>query len=1053
MHRFSKLILSVALVAAALVVVPAPAGAVAPYIVTISNDATTPESFTETITLTVSLDSESDGLPIPLSITGSATPDVDYTSTATTEVVVPLGEFETEVEFAILDDDDAIEGDETIVVATDVSSDRVTQTDTVTITIDDNPRIHVKSVPDSIIEGDTGDVVLERRGRDGGTIRGSVSVVGGAAQVEGQSALGPFQAVSWGLSEQGDRSVTVRPNDDGVYGGDTSVQILVEAENQTQVTGGDRFDIDVRDDESQVRFTIDSVDANEGGSPVVVEVERLGFDGAITVPLAITADTATEGDDYRQPLETPFAITWNDGETGVKSAPAIPLLDEVFDGNADERFDVGFGTLPLGVDAGDPASVEVTILNAANDAPTAVDDPVGPVDAQSPTVIDVLDNDNDVNGHQISLVPSSGSSSGGSYECTAGVDGTCTFTPFVGFRGPTSFTYDITDRDQTSTATVSLVVGDGNVVCSVIGTAGDDDLTGDDQDETLCGLGGADTLAGEGGADTLLGGPDDDTLIISGADSLDGGEGDDLAVLTLGDDRDEVEVRDGEIVVNGEIVSFTGIERLQIDLGDGNDSIDVTPSSVAIDIVGGGRFDRLTYNSAGRDNVVESSDSIEADGVAPVTFTGIEVIETDDRRFVGTSGADDIRVNGISQDLIIDLLDSGDLLTVTFGALNGLLTVQDTGASGTDELVIVNDDSSSEILVTSSSVVIGEEQVNHDGIELVDVLGTGGDDTITVEAEGLAAAASTPIVVVDGGTGTDTLIVDAGTRDASVDLNGGVVNVDGKAPISFTRVEFVQVRSSSTPIPVTPTSGYWMLERNGELYEFGAAAALEAVPVNGDAVDLAPTADGGGVWVLDSRGGVYARGTATFFGSAVDVALDAGETFEAIVATPSGQGYWIFTSIGRVLVFGDAVDHGDLLALTLNGAIIDAAVTVSGNGYWMLGSDGGVFSFGDAEFYGSTGDIQLTQPAVGLVPDPDGVGYWFVASDGGVFAYQAAFLGSQGSQPLNQPVQGMIPYGNGYLLVAADGGVFVYSDLPFVGSLGATPPANPILGIAATVTP
>jgi hypothetical protein len=43
----------------------------------------------------------------------------------------------------------------------------------------------------------------------------------------------------------------------------------------------------------------------------------------------------------------------------------------------------------------------------------------------------------------------------------------------------------------------------------------------------------------------------------------------------------------------------------------------------------------------------------------------------------------------------------------------------------------------------------------------------------------------------------------------------------------------------------------------------------------------------------------------------------------------------------------------------------------------------------------------------------------------------------------------MVPWGDGYLLVARDGGVFAFSDRPFTGSLGARPPASPIISVAA----
>jgi hypothetical protein len=72
-----------------------------------------------------------------------------------------------------------------------------------------------------------------------------------------------------------------------------------------------------------------------------------------------------------------------------------------------------------------------------------------------------------------------------------------------------------------------------------------------------------------------------------------------------------------------------------------------------------------------------------------------------------------------------------------------------------------------------------------------------------------------------------------------------------------------------------------------------------------------------------------------------------------------------------------------------------------------------------------------------MAPSPGGTGYWLVASDGGIFTYgDAAFYGSTGTIPLNQPVVGMegSGAGSGYRLVAADGGVFTFGSSPFFGS-------------------
>ena len=72
-------------------------------------------------------------------------------------------------------------------------------------------------------------------------------------------------------------------------------------------------------------------------------------------------------------------------------------------------------------------------------------------------------------------------------------------------------------------------------------------------------------------------------------------------------------------------------------------------------------------------------------------------------------------------------------------------------------------------------------------------------------------------------------------------------------------------------------------------------------------------------------------------------------------ATPTGQGYWIFTNRGRVTAKGDAIHRGDMASTPLNGPVLDSIPTPTGNGYYMVGSDGGIFAFGDAAFSGSMG--------------------------------------------------------------------------------------------------
>ena len=58
--------------------------------------------------------------------------------------------------------------------------------------------------------------------------------------------------------------------------------------------------------------------------------------------------------------------------------------------------------------------------------------------------------------------------------------------------------------------------------------------------------------------------------------------------------------------------------------------------------------------------------------------------------------------------------------------------------------------------------------------------------------------------------------------------------------------------------------------------------------------------------------------------------------------------------------------------------------------------------------------------------------------------------GDMSAVHLNGPVLDSIPTrsGAGYYMVASDGGIFTFGDRPFLGSLGANPPPNPIVSVA-----
>ncbi|MVQ48194.1 DUF11 domain-containing protein [Nocardioides sp. MAH-18] len=87
--------------------------------------------------------------------------------------------------------------------------------------------------------------------------------------------------------------------------------------------------------------------------------------------------------------------------------------------------------------------------------------------------------------------------------------------------------------NDTAIATLSV----RGASCTVVGTFGDDDLSGTRRDDVICGLAGNDRIAGGAGDDILYGNERDDVLLGGrGDDTIDGGPGEDTASFA-GSDR------------------------------------------------------------------------------------------------------------------------------------------------------------------------------------------------------------------------------------------------------------------------------------------------------------------------------------------------------------------------------------------------------------------------------------------------------------------------------------------------------------------------------------
>jgi len=174
---------------------------------------------------------------------------------------------------------------------------------------------------------------------------------------------------------------------------------------------------------------------------------------------------------------------------------------------------------------------------------------------------------------------------------------------------------------------------------------------------------------------------------------------------------------------------------------------------------------------------------------------------------------------------------------------------------------------------------------------------------------------------------------------------------------------FVSLLSHNDTADVPPTrAGYTMVTASGELHSFGLANGGTRSPSGSSAsVDIEPI--GVGYLLLDSAGYVTPRSSALY---TPPVPLAAGERAVSISATPTGNGYWVFTDKGRVIPFGDAKWVGDMSGVALNGPVLDSIATPNGNGYLMVGEDGGIFNFSDQPFLGSLGNNPPPSPVVAV---------------------------------------------------------------------------------------
>ena len=269
--------------------------------------------------------------------------------------------------------------------------------------------------------------------------------------------------------------------------------------------------------------------------------------------------------------------------------------------------------------------------------------------------------------------------------------------------------------------------GDGNMI---LGTEGDDNLTGTPMADRIDGLGGDDRIDGRESDDALFGGEGDDTIVGGeGNDAIDGGAGDDALRGNAGDDS---------------IFGGSGSDLL---LGDaGNDRLDGGEDNDRID---GGEGDDILIGGAGQDEIYGGAGNDVIDALDP----------TPQADFVDAGDGDDV-------------ISGGRLDQLMGGAGNdrAIIDFSKTGSTTAAPVVILND---------GMGILQANDGTRLQGFETVEFTLTDGDDAVSTGDVAAVIRALGGNDTIITGSGFDT--IEGGDGDDRINAGRGNDMIDGGA--------------------------------------------------------------------------------------------------------------------------------------------------------------------------------------------------------------------------------------------------------------------------------
>ncbi|WP_141347420.1 Ig-like domain-containing protein, partial [Vibrio inusitatus] len=200
------------------------------------------------------------------------------------------------------------------------------------------------------------------------------------------------------------------------------------------------------DKESNAEVSVAVAPQNDG--PIAVD-DSVGTDEDTPVTIDVLVnDTDIDGDDL---TITDASVPADQGTVEIVDGKLVFTPAKDFNGDATISYTI--------TDGNKESSAEVSVAVAPqNDGPIAVDDSVA-TDEDTPVTIDVLSNDTDIDGDDLTITEASVPADQGTVEI---VDGKLVFTPAKDFNGDATISYTITDGDKESSAEVTVAVAPQN---------------------------------------------------------------------------------------------------------------------------------------------------------------------------------------------------------------------------------------------------------------------------------------------------------------------------------------------------------------------------------------------------------------------------------------------------------------------------------------------------------------------------------------------------------------------------------------------------------------